>query len=70
MTETEYKQFFERLLNKFGGSLNTPSGWGGGGNVLYFSCTRPPLDVPMPDHLSPEQRQVIVDRARAKYKID
>jgi hypothetical protein len=70
MTESEYKAFFTRLLEKFGGSFDAPSGWGGDGKILHFSCTLPPIDVPIAEALSPEQRRVIVERARAQYKID
>lgn len=70
MTESEYEAFFSRLLKKFGGSLSAPSGWGGGGDVLHFSCTHPPIEVPIASKLSPEQRRVVVARMRKQYGID
>lgn len=69
MTEDEYRDYFDQLLKSFGGSFDAPSGWGGDGKTLYYSCTHPPIDVPMGQHLNSDQRRVIVERAKAKYKI-
>jgi hypothetical protein len=68
MTEAEYKAFFERVLKKFGGSYDLPSGWLENG--LSFSCKLPPILVPFPEKLSPEQRSLIVARAKAQYEIE
>ena len=67
MTEDEYTQFFEQLLRAHGGSLDSPSGWGEDGKTLYYSCTMPPIDVPLASTLDHAQRKVIVERARKKY---
>jgi hypothetical protein len=69
MTESDYRAFFTRLLESFGGSYDAPSGWGGDGKVLHFSCTRPPIEVPIPELLNAEQRRVVVDRAKARFGI-
>jgi hypothetical protein len=69
MTESEYRAFFARLLESFGGSYDAPSGWGGGGTVLHFSCTRPPIDVPIPESVTAEQRRVIVGRAKVRFSL-
>ncbi|MCW5692210.1 MAG: hypothetical protein KIT48_07585 [Pseudolabrys sp.] len=70
MTEAEYMAYFSRLLHNFNGSIDNPSGWGGGGNVLYFSCTTPPIDIPLPHTLTEEQRTVIVAKAKKRYGFE
>lgn len=70
MTEADYTAYFTRLLRHYGGSINAPSGWGGEGKVLYFSCHNPPIVVPIASTLTDEQRAVIVERARKQYGVD
>jgi hypothetical protein len=69
MTETEYDDFFDRLLKSMGSSLASPSGWGGGGTVLYFSCAHPPIEVPLASSVNEAQRTVIVARASRRFSF-
>jgi hypothetical protein len=67
MTPEEYDVFFENLLSRFGASLSTPSGFGEDQNQLYFSCTRPPILIPVANSLTNSQRDKIVARAKIQY---
>jgi hypothetical protein len=66
MTEEEYREAVDALLRPHGGAYNRPSGGWAKGDKLYFSCVTPPVEVPIPDYLTEEQRRVIVQRLRER----
>ena len=61
MTEDEYRAAVDALLRPYGGSFARPSGGWASGDKLYFSCISPPVEVPLPQYLTEEQRQQIID---------
>lgn len=61
MTEDEYRAAVDALLRPYGGSFARPSGGWASGDKLYFSCVSPPVEVPLPQYLTEEQRQQIID---------
>ena len=67
MTVEEYEQRWEVILQKFGGSLSTPSGWTE--TELFFSCVKPPIAVAMGSSLTSEQRAVLIRRAEVKFGV-
>ena len=65
MTEEEYEARFNAILKKFGGSLSTPSGFSV--KALFFSCSHPPIEVPLAHLLTPEQRALVVAIAEEQF---
>lgn len=61
MTEDEYRAAVDALLRPYGGSFARPSGGWASGDKLDFSCISPPVEVPLPQYLTEEQRQQIID---------
>jgi hypothetical protein len=65
MTEDEYKTAITALLKRLGGSYEAPSGFLEDG--LSFSCVFPPIEIPNPSTLTPEQRQVLINRFNKRF---
>lgn len=60
MTEDEYRAAVDALLRPYGGSFARPSGGWATGDKLYFSCTIPPVEVPLPQYLSETERRAVI----------
>lgn len=60
----------DALLRPHGGSFARPSGGWATGDRLYFSCVIPPIEVPLPQYLTEQQRQQIVDNLTMKLALE
>jgi hypothetical protein len=65
MTVDEYASSVDAILKRFGGSYATPSGHSL--TDYHYSCAYPPIIIPYPEQLTPEQRRVIIERLKKKY---
>jgi hypothetical protein len=65
MSEDEYLSEIKALLKRFESSYDFPSGFLEDG--LAFSCDVNPIIVPNPSTLSPEQRQVLINKLHKRY---
>ena len=67
ISEDEYNARWDVILKKFGASIGAPSGWNE--EEMFFSCNRPAIAVAYADRLTPEQRELVIQRAEKQFGV-
>lgn len=70
MREAEYMERWDAIIDRYKAEMTlTHVTTKEGKNYYVFCCTNPPIEIDVSPTLTPEQRQIIIDRAEAMIPI-